>query len=223
MAEDGIKFHSRQKMNLRSEKADVSERVNGVAVATVFNNIDVTSEARVQLILPWLPGFLPWARLASPMAGMLRGMFFVPQIGDEVLVVFNQGDVREPFVIGSLWNTIDRPPALLPTDAVNKRKIRTPLGHELSFDEALQSVTLTSNTFSSVTLDPLKAELSTPLAQVTVGKAGDVTIRASTRITLDAPIVEIGAQSTLTVRSNGTASVQAGGTCSLQGSVVTIN
>ena len=51
----------------------------------------------------------------------------MPQIGDEVLVGFNQGDVREPFVLGTLWNTIDRPPALLPTDAVTQRKIRTPL------------------------------------------------------------------------------------------------
>ena len=70
MAEDGIKFHWRQQMKLRPDKADSAEKVNGVAVATVFNNIDSTGEARVQLMLPWLPGFLPWARLASPMAPM---------------------------------------------------------------------------------------------------------------------------------------------------------
>ena len=134
------------------------------------------------------------------MAGMVRGTFFVPQIGDEVLVAFNQGDMREPFVVGTLWNTIDRPPALSPTDAVTQRKIRTPLGHELSFDEALQSVTLTSNTLSKVTLDPLKAELSTPLATVTIGKDGDVTITAATKITLDAPVIEIKAASVLTVQ-----------------------
>ena len=170
-----------------------AEKINGVTVATVINNIDSTGEARVQLMLPWLPGFMPWARVSTPMAGMLRGTFFIPQIGDEVLVAFNQGDIREPFVVGTLWNTIDRPPSIAPTDAVTKRKIRTPLGHELSFDEALQSVTLTSNTFSTVTLDPLKAEISTPLAKVSIGKEGDVTITALTKITLDAPIIEIKA------------------------------
>ncbi|WP_341890343.1 phage baseplate assembly protein V [Variovorax sp. YR752] len=219
MSEEAVKFGLRQKVQLKPP----AEKVHGVSVATVINNVDSTGEARVQLVLPWLPGFLPWARLALPMAGMLRGTFFVPQIGDEVLVIFHQGDLREPFVIGTLWNTIDRPPSLAPTDAVTQRKIRTPLGHELSFDEATQSVTLTSNTFSKVTLDPLKAQLSTPLATVSIGKDGDVTITAATKITLDAPVIEIKAKTVLTAQSGGTAAVQAGGVCTLRGSSVNIN
>jgi uncharacterized protein involved in type VI secretion and phage assembly len=219
MSEEAVKFGLRQQVQLKPS----AEKVQGVSVATVVNNIDSTGEARVQLMLPWLPGFLPWARLAMPMAGTLRGTFFVPQIGDEVLVVFHQGDLREPFVVGTLWNTIDRPPTLSPTDAVTQRKIRTPLGHELSFDEAAQSVTLTSNTLSKVTLDPLKAELSTPFATVAIGKAGDVTITATNRITLEAPVVEIKAASVLTAQSGGTASLQAGATCTLRGALVSIN
>ena len=78
---------------------------------------------------------------------------------------------------------------------MTKRKIRTPLGHELAFDEALQSVTLSSNTLSTVTLDPMKAEISTPTASVTIGKAGNVTITAATKLTLEAPIIEITAAS----------------------------
>jgi uncharacterized protein involved in type VI secretion and phage assembly len=219
MSDEAVKFGMRQKVQLKPP----AEKVNGVSVATVVNNVDSTGEARVQLVLPWLPGFLPWARLALPMAGMLRGTFFVPQIGDEVLVVFHQGDLREPFVVGTLWNTIDRPPTLLPTDAVTQRKIRTPLGHELSFDEAAQSVTLTSNTLSKVTLDPLKAQLSTPLATVSIGKAGDVTITATNRITLDAPVIEIKAATVLTAQSGGTAALQAGATCTVRGALVSIN
>lgn len=198
-------------------------KIFGVALATVINNIDVTGEARVMLMLPWLPGVTPWARIATPMAGMARGMYFVPQIGDEVLVAFHHGDVREPYVIGSLWNTLDRPPVLDPTGPVTTRKIRTPLGHELMFDEALQSVTLTSNTKSTVTLDPLKAEISTPLAKVSIGKAGDVTISGATRITLDAPIIEIKAKTLLTAQSNGSATFSASGTCFVQGALVKIN
>jgi phage baseplate assembly protein gpV len=223
-AERPFKFQGR-KVLLKSdaEPTPSQKKIDGIAVGMVINNLDVTGEARVQLSLPWLPGFLPWARVAAPMAGMLRGMYFIPQVGDEVVVAFNQGDVREPIVIGSLWNTIDRPPVFAPTAPVTERKIRTPLGHELAFDEALQSVTLTSNTFSKVTLDPLKAELSTPLASVTVGKDGDVTIRAATRITLEAPVIELQAASILTVRSGGTAALQAATACSVQGSLVKIN
>ena len=216
MAEEAAKFGLRQKIQ-------VGQKVNGVSVATVINNIDSTSEARVQIMLPWLPGFMPWARVAAPMAGMLRGTFFMPQIGDEVLVAFNQGDVREPYILGTLWNTIDRPPMLAPTDAVTQRKIRTPLGHELSFDEATQSVTLASNTFSTVKLDPLKAEISTPLARVTIGKDGDVTISAATRLTLDAPVIEINARTLLSIQSNGAATLKAAAACSVEGAVVKIN
>ena len=218
MANEAVKFGARQKV-----QATPAEKISGVTVATVVNNIDSTGEARVQVTLPWLPGFMPWARLAMPMAGMLRGTFFVPQIGDEVLVAFHHGDVREPYVVGTLWNTIDRPPALSPTAAVTQRKIRTPLGHELSFDEALQSVTLTSNTLSTVTLDPAKAEIGTPAARVTIGKLGDVTITSATKLTLTAPIIEINASSALSIRSGGVASVEASAACSLRGAVVNIN
>lgn len=220
MSDEAVKFGFTQKV---SAKAPADNKISGVSVATVINNIDCTGEARVMLMLPWMPGYTPWARLSSPMAGMGRGAFFVPQIGDEVLVAFNHGDVREPYVLGACWNTMDRPPTLSPTDAVTKRKIRTPLGHELSFDEATQSVTLTSNTFSTLTLDLEKAEISTPFAKVTVSKAGEVTISAEIKLTLDAPIVEIKAKTLLTAQSNGMATFKAGGICNVQGATVKIN
>ncbi len=205
------------------QPAATDKKIYGVAVAMVINNFDSTGQARVQLSLPWLPGFQPWARLATLMAGMMRGTFFVPMVGDEVLVAFNQGDVREPYVIGALWNTMDRPPALTPTDAYNKRLIRSPLGHELEFDDALQSVTLKSNLLSTVTLDAEKAKISTPTASVTIGKLGDVTISAATKLTLEAPIIEINAKTALTMDSKGVATVKASGACVVQGSMVKIN
>jgi phage baseplate assembly protein V len=194
-----------------------------LTTATEINNIDCTGEARVQLLLPWLPGYMPWARMSTTMAGLGRGTYFMPQIGDEVVVAFNHGDVREPYILGGTWSTIDRPPSLAPTDPVTTRKIRTPLGHELSFDEALQSVTLTSNTMSTVTLDPQKAQLSTPTASVTIGKAGDVTITAATKLTLKAPVIEITADVLLTVQSNGAGTVKAAGPLTVKGAVIKLN
>ena len=222
MAEEAVQFGATQTFGM-GKGPPPDKKVFGVSVATVMNNIDCTGEARVMLMLPWLPGFTPWARLSSPMAGMGRGMYFVPQVGDEVLVAFNHGDVREPYVLGTCWNTIDRPPALAPTDPVTKRKIRTPLGHELVFDEALQSVTLSSNLMSTVTLDAEKAQLSTPLATVTIDKAGGVTITAATKITLEAPVIEIKAKTLLTAQSNGSATFKATGSCFVQGAAVKIN
>ncbi len=198
-------------------------KIYGVTVATVLNNIDCNGQARVQLQLPWLPGYQPWARLACQMAGMGRGTYFVPQIGEEVLVSFNHGDVREPYVLGSLWNTVDRPPAASPTDAINKRKIRTPLGHELEFDDALQKVTLTTSVMTTVTLDATKAEISTPTASVTLGIAGDVKVTSKTRISLEAPIVEIKATAKLGLSASGSATLEGGQGCVIRGSTVKIN
>ena len=219
MPDEAVKFGSMQHFDMKPPE----NKIYGVSIATVLNNVDCTGEARVQLMLPWLPGYTPWARLSAQMAGMGRGSYFVPQVGDEVLVAFNNGDVREPYVLGTCWNTTDRPPSLSPSDAVTKRKIRTPLGHELSFDEATQSVTLTSNTMSTLTLDLTKAELSTPTAKITIGKAGDVTISAKTKLTLDAPVIEIKAGTVLTAKSGGAATLKAGATCVVQGAMVKIN
>ena len=219
MANEAVKFSAMQSFDMKPPEA----KIDGVSIATVLNNIDCTGEARVQLQLPWLPGYTPWARIASQMAGMGCGSFFVPQIGDEVLVAFHHGDVREPYILGTCWNTMDRPPALSPTDAVTKRKIRTPLGHELSFDEATQTVTLTSNTLSTLTLDLEKAELSTPTAKITIGKLGNITISAKTLLTLEAEVIEIKAGKVLTAKSSGVAEFSASSQCSLQGATVNIN
>jgi uncharacterized protein involved in type VI secretion and phage assembly len=220
MADEAVKFGATRSISAGPAPRD--KKVFGVANATVIDNVDCNGEARVMLMLPWLPGYTPWARLASPMAGMERGTYFVPQIGDEVLVAFNHGDVREPYVLGTCWNTMDRPPSEAQTDPITKRKIRTPLGHELSFDEAQQSVTLTSNTKTTVTLDATQAKLSTPAGSVTIGIAGDVTITSTTKITLDAPIIEIKAKTVL--NANGSAvNVKASATCSIQGALIKIN
>src|SRR5579862_1946328 len=59
-------------------------RFYGVAIAEVVSNIDESGLGRVQLRLPWLPGYQPWARVAVLSAGSNRGTYFIPQTGDEV-------------------------------------------------------------------------------------------------------------------------------------------
>lgn len=54
-----------------------------------------------------------WARVAQPFAGSDRGAFMLPDVGDEVLVIFLQGDPRLPMVVGGLWNGSASPPETL--------------------------------------------------------------------------------------------------------------
>jgi phage baseplate assembly protein V len=204
--------------------APSERRLLGVSLAQVVNNLDETNLGRVQVRLPWMPGFEPWARVAVLMAGDSQGSYFIPQVGDEVLVAFNQGDVREPFVIGSLWNGKDQPPAQDPTDPVNTRMIRTPVGHEIVFDDALGSISITSADQQKITIDPNKIELSTAegTAVVTLESEGKISLQATVRIDLQAPTISIQGD-VLEVQGTASASIDGGGLCEIQGALVKIN
>jgi uncharacterized protein involved in type VI secretion and phage assembly len=200
------------------------QHIYGAAIGLVINNLDSIGEGRVQLQLPWLPGYEPWARVAVLSAGMSRGTYFIPQVGDEVLVIFNHGDIREPYVIGSLWNTTDRPPALLTTDPVNKRIIRTPLGHQIEFEDLTQTITVTTLTQQKITMDPTQIELSTTggTAKITLDVAGNVKIEAALSIELKAATIKLEGMTT-EIKGGANLNLEGGGACMIKGGVVMIN
>src|SRR3954454_2165145 len=81
----------------------------GVFPAQVSDNQDPDNQGRVKVKLPWSPdasggAYETWARLSTLMAGGSRGTWFVPEVGDEVLVAFEGGQPRRPYVLGALWN-----------------------------------------------------------------------------------------------------------------------
>lgn len=87
----------------------------GAYQATVVNVLDPDNRNRVHVRIYNADGVdsqdgAVWARVAVPFAGSSRGAFFMPDIGDEVLVVFLSGDSRFPVVIGGLWNGHDSAP-----------------------------------------------------------------------------------------------------------------
>lgn len=97
-------------------------RIFGVVIGIVIDNKDPEGLYRVKVKFPWVKESSgdfsdapdredfpsPWARIATLMAGPDRGAFWLPEVGDEVLVAFEHGDLRRPFVIGSLWSPIDK-------------------------------------------------------------------------------------------------------------------
>jgi uncharacterized protein involved in type VI secretion and phage assembly len=87
----------------------------GAFLATVVNVQDPNNMNRVQVRVWNVDGINDqsgpmWARVAVPFAGNNRGAFFIPDTGDEVLVVFLSGDPRFPVVVGSMWNGHDSAP-----------------------------------------------------------------------------------------------------------------
>lgn len=199
-------------------------RIYGVAVGYVIDNLDVTGLARVQVNLPWLPGVEPWARVATLMAGENRGMYCIPQVGDEVLLAFNHGDINEPFVLASVWNRKDSPPTDVAIDAVNKRLLRTPLGHEIEIDDSQQSITITSINKQTIKIDTsgIKIATANDTAKIQMQNSGQITIEANTSIELKAPSIRIQGD-TLDIQGSASASINGGSMCEVKGAVVKIN
>jgi uncharacterized protein involved in type VI secretion and phage assembly len=204
--------------------SEEQNKIYGVAIATVLNNVDTSGKGRVQLNLPWLPNYQPWARVAVLSAGNDRGTYFIPQIGDEVLVAFDQGDVREPYVIGSLWNSQDSPPASGPTDPIAKRIIKTPLGHVMEFDDLQQSIKVTTTTQQTLTMDASGIKIATTgdAASIQMDTSGSITIQGSVSVTIKGATISLEGAS-ISIKADADLSIQSGGTCQIQGSLVTIN
>lgn len=203
-------------------EAPDDRRIYGIALAQVINNLDRTNQGRVQLHLPWLPGYEPWARVAVLMAGSNCGTCFIPQVGDEVPVAFNHGDVREPYVIGSLWNGQDQPPAKPASDPVNQRMIRTPRGHEVLFNDADQSITITGAAGARLSLTPQKIELVIGPASIVLEKSGNITLKTSTTLTLDAQTINISANANVAIGGRSSARIDGGSYCSINASQIFI-
>ena len=108
-----------------------------MVVGIVTDNADPENLGRVKVKYPWLAAdaVSSWARLAAPGAGKDYGIAWLPQVDDEVLVAFAHGDVGEPYVLGGLWNGIDKPPtANVKFDAgkVSHAVMKSRKGHEIS-------------------------------------------------------------------------------------------
>lgn len=110
-------------------------------VGIVTENNDPEKMGRVRVKCPTLTEEHEsnWARVVSAGAGAGRGFDCLPEIDDEVLVAFEHGDIRRPYVIGSVWNGQDKPPESVSSSVVDGkvrlRTLKTRTGHTLQFVE----------------------------------------------------------------------------------------
>jgi len=112
------------------------ERTNGVILGKVTAVRDPDRLGRIQVSYPWMSSTEErWVSVAAPMAGGERGLFFMPEIDDEVMLAFDQGMWDHPYVIGFLWNPQQRPPASDP----RQRTIRSNNGHAIHFVDSTPS------------------------------------------------------------------------------------
>src|SRR5215510_16339114 len=115
-----------------------ANRLNGVMVGVVTNNQDPEGLGRVKVRFPWFSNEdeSGWARIAAPMAGKERGIYFLPEVDDEVLVAFEHGRVDHPYVLGCLWNGQDTAPENNNDGENNHRTIKSRSGHVVRLNDA---------------------------------------------------------------------------------------
>jgi len=115
----------------------IGSMINGIIIGLVKDLADPEGLARVKVTFPYLDGQeSAWARLATLMAGNGRGSLFRPEVDDEVLVGFERGDPKLPFILGALWNGQDKPPPMGSPDKDNNwRAFHSRSGHIFRFDD----------------------------------------------------------------------------------------
>lgn len=204
-------------------KQCVSGSVYGVVIGIVTSLEDPDGVGRVKLQYPWLDdeSESPWARVMSFMAGADRGAVFRPMVDDECLIMFEHGDMRFPYVIGSVWNGQDAMPSERGEDSDNNiRMIKSRSGHQIILDDTDGSEkieVIDGSGENKITID--KANNT-----ITLTSSQDITLSATSgKITLDAQELEIKSSGTTKVESGDSLEVKASSTLDIVGSTVNIN
>jgi len=158
---------------------------------------------RVKVTLPWAPDpgaerYEAWARIATLMAGNDRGAWFIPDAGDEVLVAFEGGDPRRPYVLGGLWNGQDKPPESMDGAGKNFKKVlRSRNGVKVTLDDKDGKETLTLETpggqIVKLSDGPGVVEMSDSNGNSIKLQSSGITIQAAAKVTLTASQVVVSA------------------------------
>jgi uncharacterized protein involved in type VI secretion and phage assembly len=207
---------------MSEDQRAANSRIHGVVVGVVTNNQDPEGMGRVKVKFPWLSDQdeSHWARVAAPMAGKERGFYFLPEVEDEVLVAFEHGDARFPYVIGALWNGKDAPPAKNDDGKNNIRVIKSRSGHiiRLTDEDGKEKIEIIDKSEkNSIVLDTAKNTM-------TITSEKDIVFSASKgTIKLDGQKIEIKSSADTKIESGAGMDVKASAAMNIKGQAVNIN
>jgi len=175
----------------------------GVYPGLVSDIKDPDGTGRVKVTLPWSPDtgsdrYEAWARVATLMGGSNRGSWFIPDVNDEVLLVFEGGDPRRPYVIGGLWNGSDSPPESMDGAGNNFKKVlRSRNGVKVTLDDTIGTETFIAETPGGQTITlkdgPVSVEIVDSNGNSVKMQSSGITVTASAKVTVNASLVQVSA------------------------------
>jgi uncharacterized protein involved in type VI secretion and phage assembly len=194
--------------------------VKGVGIAIVTQNKDPQGWGRVKVRYTWFdqPRESNWTRCVQPMAGDNRGFAMIPEVGDEVAVCFERGDLRFPIIIGALFGGKAKSPFANSDGKNDLRVIKSRAGHHLSFnDGSRKSLELSLKDGKKVLIDDNGIAVQDDKGNhfKIDSRSGDIEISTSGKLTLKATSIELTA--------TGSCDVKATGKLALNGATVMIN
>lgn len=173
-----------------------------------------------------------WARVCTPDAGNERGSFFLPEIGDEVIVGFLNDDPRDPVVLGMV-NSSGKPAPIAPSDSNHQKGWVTRSKLKMIFDDQKKAIVIETPGKRKLTLDDdagiLKMEdangnsILLDSKGITFESSLAITIKAGTELKLQAANLTVSANSALKLASSASAEISGGGSLTLKGGVIQIN
>jgi uncharacterized protein involved in type VI secretion and phage assembly len=182
-------------------------RQTGVVPAVVTNTADPRDWGRVKVKFPWLTeeDESTWARVLGSGAGPEAGFFGLPEVGDEVIVAFEQGDFNYPLVLGGVWNGRHKlPPAAAKAASGQKPQVRTWTsrgGHHITLYDTDKKLEIKSAGGLVITLDD---------------NGKNITIEADNEI-------QLKARGNMTLEAGGNMDIKASGSVTVKGATINLN
>lgn len=237
----GGKYRSTM-LDMLEKQDDLStHRWTGVYPAVVTNIKDTENLIRFKVKFPWFNDTLEsdWARIIGPGGGNNHGIQWMPEVGDEVLVAFEQGNFNFPYILGGLWNSVDAAPEPqfhANTSNVEKRTFMSRVGHVMRFTD--QSGQEKIEIYDGQ--NKVKIIMDAANSKITIESAGDVDIisTANTNVTATGNVkveatgnvdikgtgpVKVEGSATVDVKGTGPVTVQSSAITTVKGASVMIN
>lgn len=216
--------------------------ISGLQIGVVVQlQSDPDGQDRILVRIPVIDSNAPgiWTRVASLDAGNDRGAFFMPEIGDEVIIGFINDDPRDAIVLGMLHSS-NKPAPITPSDANNKKGfttrskmhlsfnddtktivIDTPAGNSITIDEQSMKIEIKDQNQNKITMDTSGISLQSPL-NIDIKAGAVLTLSGGASLSIGAPSLSVKADANVSIEG-AIAKLSSSGITEISGSIVKIN